>query len=46
MLKDIDLTCGDCIEVNIDGHWILIRIEHNPGGYNAIPYAVRLHAGL
>ena len=46
IIKDVELTCGSCIEVNIDDHWIRIGIEHRPSGYYAIQYAVRLHEGL
>jgi hypothetical protein len=28
-----ELTCGDCIEVNIDQYWISMRIKHDGEGY-------------
>jgi Domain of unknown function (DUF5348) len=46
MLNGIDLTSGSTVDVNIDGHWIRIRIEHDSNGYYAIPISVRLHQGL
>lgn len=45
-LKGHDLNSGSCLEVNIDGQWIRIRIEHNKTDYYAIPAGVRLHQGL
>lgn len=45
-LNGIELTAGSRFEVKIDGHWIIIAIEHGRGGYYAIPPSVRLHEGL
>jgi hypothetical protein len=46
LLKGFELTCGSCIEVNIDGHWIRTVIECDVNGYYAIPISVNLHYGL
>ena len=46
LLKEVELTSGSCIEVNIDGHWIRIVIECDSDGYYAIPLSVNLHQGL
>lgn len=27
------LHCGDCFQLNADGHWIDVRIEHNSAGW-------------
>jgi hypothetical protein len=46
-LGQMELTSGSRFDVNIAGHWIRIRIEHDHhDGYYAIPPAVRLHEGL
>lgn len=45
-LNGHELTCGSTIEVNIQGHWIRIVIEHDGKDYFALPSTVRLHAGL
>jgi hypothetical protein len=28
-----ELTCGDCIEVNIDQYWITMRVKHDGEEY-------------
>jgi hypothetical protein len=45
-LNGIDLTCGSHFQVRIAGHWIDVVVEYDGKGYYAIPYAVRLYAGL
>ena len=45
-LNGIELTCGSHFQVRIAGHWIDVVIEHDKTGYYAIPYVVRLYAGL
>jgi hypothetical protein len=46
MLHGIELTCGSSFEVNIDNHWIRVRIEYESDGYFVVPISVRLHHGL
>ena len=45
-LNGIDLTCGSCVEVNIEGHWIEVGIEHDQHDYYAIPTSIRLQKGM
>jgi len=44
-LNDVELTSGTRFQVNIDGHWINVVIEHDASGYYAIPPSVRLLKG-
>ena len=46
MLNNIELTAGSHFQIFLQGHWIDVTIEHDSGGYYAIPLAVRLHSGL
>jgi hypothetical protein len=45
-LNGIDLTSGSHFQVRIASHWIDVVVECDGREYYAIPYAVRLHAGL
>lgn len=46
MLQGIELTCGSAFDVNIDNHWIRVKIEYDSEGYYVVPISVRLHHGL
>ena len=35
-IDDIELHCGDCFQVFVDGQWIDTRIEVNKNGYYLI----------
>lgn len=40
------LTSGDICEVQVAGHWIKTRIEHNGTEYYATVPGVKLYAGM
>lgn len=41
-----EITSGDIIEVNVGGHWIRTRIEHNGKDYIAMVSGVKLYQGV
>lgn len=45
-LNDIELTCGDGIEVCIEGYWIYVTIEHSDGEYVFYPSCIRIENGM
>jgi hypothetical protein len=45
-LKDIDVSCGDCIQVKLGEQWITIRLEYDGQDFYAIPLVINLRNGL
>ncbi len=41
-----EITSGEVIEVNVAGHWIRTRIEHNGKDYVAMVDGVKLYQGM
>jgi hypothetical protein len=42
----VTLTSGSIVEVNIGGHWIRTRVEHNGKDYYAVTQGVKLQTNL
>jgi len=38
-----ELHCGDCFDVEIDGHWLQTRIEHSDGSTHSHGWFLYTH---